>query len=44
MGVLTKCPIFNIRQVKDNKKDAGKRQEAAPIILFRFKASAERRQ
>lgn len=44
VGLLTKQPTFNIRQLAGKKKDASWRHHNHFIILLRFKALAERRQ
>ena len=44
VGLLTKPLKFNMYQFKGKKKDAFPRQIRLFIILFRFKAVAERRQ
>ena len=44
MGLLTKCVFIYFERKKGNKKDAHRRHPIHLIILFKFKAVAERRQ
>ena len=44
MGLLTKCVFIYFERKKGNKKDAHWRHPIHLIILFKFKAVAERRQ
>ena len=43
-GLLTKCLIIYYERENGNKKDAYRRHPVYFIILFKFKAVAERRQ
>lgn len=44
MGLLTKCLIIYYERKNGSKKDAHRRHPIYFIILFKFKAVAERRQ
>ena len=44
VGLLTKCLIIYYGRKNGNKKDAHRRHPIYFIILFKFKAVAERRQ
>lgn len=44
LGLLTKCLIIYYERENGNKKDAYRRHPVYFIILFKFKAVAERRQ
>ena len=44
VGLLTKSPNIQAHRVEGDKKDVSQRQNRHRIILFRFKATAERRQ
>ena len=44
LGLFTKCVFIYFERKKGNKKDAYRRHPMYLIILFKFKAVAERRQ